>query len=149
MRTPLAVKRSAPGAPAGIYPGGPDGVRFSMHPELRAGLVAEYLFRGGAEDTSGHGRHGLVQGATLTPDRFGTADHAYRFDGRDDAIVVSPPPPLSPDAMSVSVCACYDRRRLAGWSNCIVAQDDGVDEDQARRDAAHASPDEHDAEVAA
>ncbi|HEY9518261.1 MAG TPA: LamG-like jellyroll fold domain-containing protein [Gemmatimonadales bacterium] len=99
----------------------------------RAGLVAEYLFRGGAEDSSGHGRHGTVQGATLTADRFGVAGSAYRFDGIDDAVVVSPPPPLSPDAMSVSVWACYDRRKLEGWSNCIVAQDDGVDENQARR----------------
>ena len=102
-------------------------------PHVREGLVAEYLFRGGAEDSSGHGRHGVIQGATLTADRFGVADSAYRFDGIDDAIVVRPPPPLSPDAMSVSVWACFDRRRLAGWSNCIVAQDDGVDRDQVRR----------------
>ena len=101
--------------------------------DLRTGLVAEYLFRGGAEDSSGYGRHGVVQGATLTTDRFGAPDSAYRFDGIDDAIVVSPPPPLSPDALSVSVWACYDRRKLHGWTNCIVAQDDGVDEDQARR----------------
>jgi concanavalin A-like lectin/glucanase superfamily protein len=104
-----------------------------MHPGLRAGLVAEYLFRGGAEDTSGHRRHGVVQGATLVADRFGVARSAYHFDGIDDAIVVSPPPPLGPGAMSVSVWACYDRRTLEGWSNCIVAQDDGVDEDQTRR----------------
>jgi len=104
-----------------------------MTADLRAGLVAEYLFRGGAEDTSGHGRHGVVQGVTPASDRFGNAANAYRFDGVDDAIVVSPPPPLGPGAMSVSVWACYDRRTLKGWSNCIVAQDDGVDEDQARR----------------
>ncbi|HJR35306.1 MAG TPA: LamG domain-containing protein [Gemmatimonadales bacterium] len=104
-----------------------------MDADLRHGLVAEYLFRGSAEDTSGHGRHGVVNGATLTADRFGVPDSAYRFDGIDDAIGVSPPPPLGPDAMSVSVWACYDRRKLAGWSNCIVAQDDGVDENHARR----------------
>ena len=104
-----------------------------MPHSLRDGLVAEYLFRGGAEDTSGHGRHGIVQGARLTTDRFGIADSAYRFDGIDDAIVVSPPPPLGANAMSVSVWACYERRKLQGWSSCIVAQDDGVDENQARR----------------
>ena len=95
--------------------------------------MAEYLFRGSAEDTSGHGRHGVVHGATLTADRFGAPDGAYRFDGIDDAIVVSPPPPLGSDAMSVSVWARFDQRKLGGWSNCIVAQDDGVDENQARR----------------
>ena len=99
----------------------------------RDGLVAEYLFRGSAEDTSGHGRHGVVYGATLTTDRFGVAQSAYRFDGVDDAITVSPPPPLGSEAMAVSVWARYERRKLTGWSNCIISQDDGVDEHQARR----------------
>ena len=102
-------------------------------PDVRAGLVAEYLFRGSAEDSSGHGRHGVIHGATLTADRFGVAGSAYRFDGIDDAIVVSPPPPLGQGAMSVSVWVRYERSKLEGWSNCIIAQDDGVDEDQARR----------------
>ena len=100
---------------------------------LRDGLVAEYLFRGDADDTSGHARHGVVHGATLTTDRFGAPGNAYRFDGVDDSIAVHPPPPLAADAMSVSVWACYERRRLEGWSNCIVAQDDGVDRNQERR----------------
>ena len=100
---------------------------------LREGLVAEYLFSGNADDTSGHARHGVIHGATLTTDRFGIPGNAYRFDGVDDAIVVSPPPPIGAAAMSVSVWACYERRRLEGWSNCIIAQDDGVDHNQERR----------------
>ena len=100
---------------------------------LRDGLVAEYLFRGNAEDSSGQGRHGIVHGASLAPDRFGNASAAFRFDGEDDYIEVSPPPKLGSAAMSVSVWACFARRRLSGWTNCIVAQDDGVDEDQSRR----------------
>ncbi|HEX7023906.1 MAG TPA: LamG domain-containing protein [Gemmatimonadales bacterium] len=100
---------------------------------LRDGLVAEYLFRGNADDTSGHGRHGVVHGATLTADRFGDPEGAYRFDGIDDEIVVSPPPVLGPEAMSVSVWAQFERRDLAGWSSCIIAQDDGRDDDQSRR----------------
>jgi len=95
--------------------------------------VAEYLFRGNAADTSGHDRHGMVHGATLTADRFGAPESAYRFDGVDDEIVVSPPPVLGLDAMSVSVWARFERRKLEGWSSCIIAQDDGKDNDQSRR----------------
>lgn len=101
---------------------------------FRDGLLAEYLFRGNADDSSGRGRHGTVHGATLTADRFGTPDSAYRFDGVDDEIVVSPPPVVG-SALSVSVWACFDRRdlRTGQWSNCIIAQDDGNDENQSRR----------------
>ena len=52
----------------------------------RDGLLAEYLFRGNADDSSGHGRHGAVHGAALVADRFGNADAAYQFDGVDDHI---------------------------------------------------------------
>ncbi len=100
---------------------------------LRDDLVAESFFRGNADDTSGHERHGVVQGATLTADRFGVPERAYRFDGVDDDIVVSPPPILGPDVMSVSVWARFERRKLEGWSCCIIAQDDGKDDDQSRR----------------
>ena len=37
----------------------------------RDGLVAEYLFNGNADDTSGSGFHGVVQGATPAADRLG------------------------------------------------------------------------------
>ena len=97
---------------------------------MRNGLVAEYLFRGNAEDTSGHARHGVVRGAVLAPDRFGTPDSAYRFDGVDDEIEVSPPPALGASALSVSVWACFESRRLSGWSSCIIAQDDGDDDEE-------------------
>jgi len=100
---------------------------------LREGLLAEYLFSGNADDSSGHARHGVVHGATLSTDRFGVPGHAFRFDGVDDFIVVHPPPPFAAEAMSISVWACYERRTLEGWSNCIVAQDDGVDRNQERR----------------
>src|SRR5262245_61942587 len=95
----------------------------------RDGLIAEYLFRRDANDTSGRGHHGIVHGATPCADRFGAADSAYHFNGNDDYIEVTPPPPLNARALSVSVWAKYDRRRLKGWTNCIVAQDNGNDED--------------------
>ena len=44
-----------------------------------AGLVAHYPFNGNAADGSGNGRDGVVNGATLTADRFGNANSAFLF----------------------------------------------------------------------
>ncbi|MEM7734502.1 MAG: LamG-like jellyroll fold domain-containing protein [Deinococcota bacterium] len=52
------------------------------------GLVAFYPFNGDARDASGQGNDGQVNGASLIPDRFGTSESAYLFDGEDDNIVV-------------------------------------------------------------
>lgn len=49
-------------------------------------LVAWYPFNGNANDMSGNGHDGLVNGATLTTDRFGNANSAYSFDGVNDQI---------------------------------------------------------------
>ena len=54
------------------------------------GLVAYYPFNGNANDESGNGRNGTVMnGATLTTDRFGNAGSAYSFDGINDYIDAS------------------------------------------------------------
>ncbi|MGK5091030.1 LamG domain-containing protein [Deltaproteobacteria bacterium TL4] len=53
------------------------------------GLVAYYPFNGNANDESGNGNNGTVNGATLTADRNGNANKAYSFDGVDDYINVS------------------------------------------------------------
>jgi len=52
-------------------------------------LVAYYPFNGNANDESGNGNNGTVEGATLTTDRFGNPDSAYSFDGVDDRTIVS------------------------------------------------------------
>lgn len=51
---------------------------------LTDGLVAYYPFNGNANDESGKGYNGKVNGATLTADRFGNANSAYSFDGNSD-----------------------------------------------------------------
>lgn len=43
------------------------------------GRVAYYPFNGNANDESGNGNHGTVNGATLTTDRFGNVNKAYSF----------------------------------------------------------------------
>ncbi len=53
---------------------------------LNNGLVAYYPFNGNANDESGNGNNGVVNGATLTTDRFGNSGKAYSFDGVNDYI---------------------------------------------------------------
>jgi uncharacterized protein (TIGR02145 family) len=52
------------------------------------GLVGWWPFNGNANDESGNGNHGTVNGATLAADRFGNAGKAYSFDGVDDFVEV-------------------------------------------------------------
>jgi gliding motility-associated-like protein len=50
---------------------------------LQTGLVGYWPFCGNANDASGNGNNGTVNGATLTTDRFGNTNSAYSFDGND------------------------------------------------------------------
>ena len=47
------------------------------------GLIAHWAFNGNANDVTGNGHNGTVNGAGLTTDRFGNANSAYSFDGND------------------------------------------------------------------
>ncbi len=53
------------------------------------GLIAYYPFSGNANDQSGNGNNGTVNGATLTTDRFGNASSAYAFDGSNNNITIN------------------------------------------------------------
>ncbi len=50
------------------------------------GLMAYYPFCGNANDQSGNGNNGIVNGATLTTDRFGNSNSAYSFNGVNNYI---------------------------------------------------------------
>ena len=52
------------------------------------GPIAYYPFNGNADDESGNNHDGLVNGPTLTTDRYGNPDSAYVFDGKDDYIAL-------------------------------------------------------------
>jgi gliding motility-associated-like protein len=56
--------------------------------DLTSGLVAYYPFNGNANDESGNGNHGVVNGALLTNDRFGINESAYSFDGNQTHIFI-------------------------------------------------------------
>ncbi|MEX1111148.1 MAG: LamG-like jellyroll fold domain-containing protein [Chthoniobacterales bacterium] len=60
----------------GTDPNDPD----SFNP-LSKGLVAYYPFEGDANDESGFGNNGVVNGATLAGDRLGRTNAAYFFNG--------------------------------------------------------------------
>ncbi len=52
------------------------------------GLVGWWPFNGNANDESGNGNHGTVNGASLTRDRFGNISKSYNFNGKTDYISV-------------------------------------------------------------
>lgn len=60
------------------------------------GLVGWWPFNGNANDESGNGNNGTVNGASLTTDRFGVVNKAYSFDGVDDFIEI-------PNSNSISI----------------------------------------------
>jgi hypothetical protein len=53
----------------------------NVHAGLSNGLVAYYPFNGNADDGSGNGNDGTVDGAIFAEDRFGNSSSAYSFDG--------------------------------------------------------------------
>jgi len=54
------------------------------------GLIAWYPFNGNANDSTGNGHNGIVNGATLTTDRCGNPNSAYYFDGISNNITIDP-----------------------------------------------------------
>jgi len=96
------------------------------------GLVAGYEFNGNANDVSGNGNNGVVNGATLTTDRFGNANSAYLFDGIDDYISAADSPTLDFSSSHLSVSAwvnpaAFTRgtyERIVGRWNADWAEDE-------------------------
>lgn len=54
------------------------------------GLVGWWGFNGNANDESGNGNNGTVNGATLSTDRFGNSNEAYSFNGTNNYIDCGP-----------------------------------------------------------
>lgn len=75
------------------------------------GQVAYYPFNGNADDASGNGNHGVVNGAVLTEDRDGNAEIAYSFDGVDDYINIGQLDNMSIEAITVSA---WIKKRVKG-----------------------------------
>ena len=66
------------------------------------GLVGWWPFNGNANDESGNGKNGIVKGATLTKDRFGNINAAYKFNGESSVTLSNFNSIIGNSAFSVS-----------------------------------------------
>ena len=85
---------------------------------LQNGLVGYWPFCGNANDESGNGNNGNVNGATLTDDRFGIANNAYTFNLNTDRIIIPPSSNYSSNEISFSFWINPNQIQL-GWSTII------------------------------
>ena len=85
------------------------------------GLVGYWPFNGNANDESGNGNHGTVNGATLSADRNGSANSAYGFDGISNFIYSNASLPISNSSRSISLWTKIETHTidagLIGWGN--------------------------------
>lgn len=65
-----------------------DGLFNACSINLTQGLIGKYDFNGNANDLSGNANHGVVNGVSLTSDRFGNVNKAFDFDGINNNIFV-------------------------------------------------------------
>ncbi|NDC35894.1 MAG: hypothetical protein EBZ51_11080, partial [Synechococcaceae bacterium WB9_2_112] len=61
----------------------------TVEPALNRGLIAYLPFIGNANDVTGAGYNGNLQGVTLTADRFGATNQAYYFAGNNEHITLA------------------------------------------------------------
>ena len=86
------------------------------------GLVGYWPFNGNANDESGNGNNGTVNGAVLTSDRFENANNAYFFDGQDDYISCNPLLGLQEVTISVWLNKNGQGGHLVSQNNWICRQ---------------------------
>jgi len=79
--------------------------------DVAAGLVASLRFDGNATDSSTNANHGVAYNLTLTTNRFGQPNAAYRFAGTSDSYV------RVPSSASLNIT---NEITLAAWINFEV-----------------------------
>ena len=92
-------------------------VMLSTQLHAQTGLVGSYPFNGNAIDISGNGNNGIVNGATLTADRFGNPNAAYLFNGVSNYIDLGNG--FSYGSHSFS---CWARKDSISASNTLVSK---------------------------
>lgn len=86
---------------------------------LNIGLLAYYPFTGNAVDSSGNLNNGTVSGATLTKDRFGTDNRAYKF-GTNKVIDIKSPSSELNLSGGFSISSWFNLDSMATVSNISV-----------------------------
>jgi hypothetical protein len=79
------------------------------------GPIAYYPFNGNANDMSGNGHDGVVNGAVLATDRYGNSNSAYSFDGLNDSIDLTNTGSFNFSAFT-----------LSAWVNYTDTNDDSI-----------------------
>ena len=79
---------------------------------LNQGLVGWWPFNGNANDESGNGNNGTVNGAVLSADRFGSSNSAFIFDGVNDQISVGNSSSLSFSSFTISCWVNKDNQTI-------------------------------------
>jgi hypothetical protein len=92
-------------------------------PTLEDGLALLLPFNGNADDESGNGNNGTVNGANLTQDRFGVNGQAYSFNGTDNYITIADNQNLFSDELTISWW--YKLSEVPGGAWVIIGWVDG------------------------
>ncbi len=79
-----------------------------------SGLQGWWSFTGNANDESGNGNNGTVNGATLTSDRNGNPNAAYFFNGINDNILINPSSSLDINT-SITISAWVKSDNFTGY----------------------------------
>jgi hypothetical protein len=87
---------------------------------LQQGLVGYWPFCGNANDESGNGNDGTVNGATLTEDRFGNAESAYDFTVAGSSIQTIIESNQSPSASTDYTIALWAKRDNPEINNSLL-----------------------------
>ena len=83
------------------------------------GLVGWWPFNGNANDESGNGNNGIVNGPTLTIDRFGNAGKAYSFSGQNGVNIQVPASSSIQPTASLSVSVWFRVKNSSGWQQFV------------------------------
>lgn len=83
----------------------------------QTGLIASYPFNSNANDVSGFGNNGIVNGATLTNDRFGNPNSAYLFNGINTFINIGQGYSFGSHSFS-----CWARKDSVGAPNQVISK---------------------------
>ena len=84
------------------------------------GLLLHYPFNGNANDISGNGNDGIINGATLVSDRNGNFDKAYNFNGTGNQIKFPAISDFNNLPVSFSFWASFDQLNSVILGNDIV-----------------------------
>jgi len=89
------------------------------------GLVGWWPFNGNANDESGNGNNGTVNGATLTTDRFGNTNKAYNFSGTTNNITIQNSNSILTGSFSVSSWFTINNLNPSNFDAAIIGQFNG------------------------